>query len=396
MDIDDVVIGSGMSALGVVLGLDPSRRVIVLAGPKLGAYTYYNSTETAPCAYFGIGGLGNDWHGVIPTGRQHGFGSTTDADFVSMFAHFYPHTEIRSRLGRPWLFVPWRPVRPTHELARLAQKRQGRLVFIPQAAQRFGSIGSRLEVRTAESVFHTKRIWVAAGALHSPALLERSLGCKVARGLVSDHVLCYIGQTGRQEAPKITRSRDGMFVPAEYGQQNCGLYTRRPARFAFKRLDYGIEQRAVFGLPTGSAVKKILRRMSPGLLAEAVYNRFGILASASTYTVYSQVLVRDAYALIEGRFPLTLRTEAVGMATKIARAGQPFDGLTPSCRPDIFIPGIHLHHSVDLDLLASAGVNTPGSPIQVVDASTIPSIGPDHHTFSMLLTASARAQNASN
>ena len=395
MDFDDVVIGSGMSALGAVLGLDPKRRVLVLGGNPRGEYSYYDSRQTVPCAFSGVGGLGNDWHGVIPTGLRENFGACAHSDFADTFGSFYPHTDVRPRLGEPWLFVPWRAIRPAQKLAEIALAREGRLVFLPQAAVGFCQKGRGVEVSTSDSVFRSRRAWLAAGALHTPALLERSLGVKLGRGFVSDHALCYVGQVEGAPPLKIKRSRDGMFVPAEYGRNGIGLYTRRPARFEFKNLDSGIEQRAVFGLPTGNAVKKILRRMSPGLLAEAFYNRFGVFAAARTYSVYSQVLVRDAYVLADGKAPLSARAETIRAATDSARENQPFQGLTASRRPDMYIPGIHLHHSLDLDLLANAGINVPDAAIQVVDASVLTDIGPDHHTFKLLLAAMARTRRTS-
>jgi hypothetical protein len=395
MDFDDVVIGSGMAALGVVLGLDERRRVLVLGGPAQGEYAYYDGRRTVPCAYLGAGGLGNDWHGVIPTGLRRNFGEADAADFAALFARFYPHTELTSRLGQPWLFVPWRAIRPVHELECLARARAARLTVTPELVRDFTVEERGVRVSSLKATYRARRLWVAAGALHTPALLERSLGVALRRGVVSDHVLCYVGQVGDQPTPEITRTRDGMFVPTTYGPDDCALFTRRPARFGFRRLDYGIEQRAVFGLPTGNAIKKIMRRMSPGLLAEAFYNRFGIFAAASLYTVYAQVLVPDAYALRDGAAPLVARTETIRMATDSARARQPFPGLTASHRPEICIPGIHLHHSVDLDALAKAGLGDAQAPVQVVDASVLAAIGPDHHTFKMLVAARARAREIS-
>jgi len=63
-----------------------------------------------------------------------------------------------------------------------------------------------------------------------------------------------------------------------------------------------------------------------------------------------------------------------------------------SRRPDIFLPSIHLHHSVDVDALTRAGVNGPTSRVQVVDASVLPDIGADHHSFKLMVAAFQRAR----
>ncbi|MBP8235290.1 MAG: hypothetical protein KAY22_23620, partial [Rhizorhabdus sp.] len=65
---DDIVIGSGLTALGTVLGLPAARRVLVIAGPQDGQLSHYQAGRPAPSSYLGFGGLGRYWHGVIPTG----------------------------------------------------------------------------------------------------------------------------------------------------------------------------------------------------------------------------------------------------------------------------------------------------------------------------------------
>jgi hypothetical protein len=192
----------------------------------------------------------------------------------------------------------------------------------------------------------------------------------------------------------ITRTRDGTFFPAHYESSARTLYTLRPARFAFQELDVGIELRAVFGLPTGSAVSKIMRRMSPALLAEALYNRAGVFPEASAYSVYAQTLVPDAYVLRSGTLPLEARLERILEATAVARERVPFAGVRRSQRSDLYIPGIHLHHSLDMAALTAHGINQPNSPVQIVDASVVTDIGPDHHSFKLMLLAYANSRRA--
>jgi hypothetical protein len=387
MDFDDVVIGSGLAALGAALGLGADRRVLVLGGSAQGAYAYYDARRTVPCSFLGFGGLGNDWHGVIPTGMNPHLGITSREDFAALFRYFYPNTEVRERLGTAGLFVPWRPIRPAREWRRLQEARKDRLVVLRLRA------GGVEAVTDDASAFRCRRAWVAAGALHTPGLLARSFGAGLHRKLVSDHVLCYIGQVDGEAPPRITRSRDGMFIPATFSGSSEGLYTLRPARFGFRRLDHGIEQRAVFGLPTGSAIKKIVRRLSPGLLAEAFYNRFGVFAAADVYSVYGQTRASDAFGLGDDG-ALVERPAAIRIATDRVRQEQPFDRLQASRRPELHIPGIHLHHSVDLEELAREGLDSPESPVQVVDASVLTDIGPEHHSFKMLYLAHRRARNS--
>lgn len=393
MVFDDIIVGSGLSALGTVMGLDRERRTLVLAGAATGAFAYYDARRVVPCAYDGLGGLGNNWHGVIPLSLRANFGSATQASFMEYFAAFYPGTPLGSSLPASRLFVPWRPIRPARELARLASQSAGRLTLRTQAAGKFHWQDDGITVGTVDGVqYRCLRLWIAAGVLHTPGLLERSLGQSCSRNLVSDHVLSYAGQLQEQPAPVVTRTRDGLLFPAHYPANGQSLYTLRPARFSFRKLDFGIEQRAVFGMPTGNAVARIMRRMSPGLLAEALYNRAGLFPSAGIYSLYAQTPVPDAYVLGSGALPLQARTEIISRATTSAREQAPFAGLHHSRRNEFYIPGIHLHHSVHLPALQSLGINEPHSPVQVVDASAVADIGPDHHSFKLMLLARDRAR----
>ena len=138
MDFDDLVVGSGLAALGAVMGLmssQPVRRVGVLCGPSTNQFFYYNASRTVPCAFLGDGGLGSHWHGVIPTGWRHNFGGADDASFAALFGQFYHQAVSRLKLGEPGFFVPWRAIRPAAELQKLAHLHtDGRLTLIREAA----------------------------------------------------------------------------------------------------------------------------------------------------------------------------------------------------------------------------------------------------------------------
>lgn len=397
MEFDDIVIGAGLAGLGAVLGLldQADRRIAVLTGPSEDRHLYYDERATVPCAYLGEGGLGRDWHGVIPMGLRHDFAGTTHAAFESLFRQFYPRSPLAGRLAGPSVFVPWRPIRPSTELRRRASASgPQRLALLREAAARIEPDDRGVTVRTGASSHRCTRVWLAAGALHTPGLMAASLAPRAVRDRVSDHVFCYLGQVRAAAVPPVERTLDGVFLPTVYDHGDTALYSLRPAVFDFRTLDHGIELRALFGLPTGTAVSKIARRLSPGLLAEALYNRFGLFGSSALQSAYAQTPVADAFEFRPGAAVLQPCTGAIRRAIDAARLAQPFDGLLPSRLPGVHLPGIHLHHTLDAAELARSGVNVPGSPIQVVDASVLDGIGPDHHSFKMMLAACERARGS--
>jgi hypothetical protein len=396
MNVDHIVIGSGACALATVLGLDPRQSTLVIGGPAKGEFSHYARNGAVPCAFLGEGGLGNHWHGVIPLRLAPGIDMPPDDDFLDLFRQFYPRTSLAGRLRQELFFLPWRAIRPSQHWPRLVADRPGRLTLMHETVERIRRAGATTEVVTREGrTLRAGRVWVAAGSVHTPGLLDRSLGDRVSRGTISDHVLCYLGVAEGLDAPTVKHTREGIFFQGYYPPSNRTLYMLRPARFGYRQLDYSIQLRAVFGMPTGRAVAKIMRGLSGGLLAEAFYNRFGVGARSPHHSVYGQIAVDDAYELAEGAFPLVPRIEQIRRVSEQARAEVPFAGLLASQRPDLYVPGIHLYHSVDAARLQTHDVDTPDSPIQVVDASTLADIGPDHPTFKAMVRAYVRARRAS-
>ena len=139
---------------------------------------------------------------------------------------------------------------------------------------------------------------------------------------------------------------------------------------------------------------KLLGKLSAGLLTEVLYNRLGLMGASRLHSVYAQVQVPDAYAMQAGPMPLQAQTDRILAATDGTRATQPFANLHSSQRPELYLPGIHLHHTLDTVALAAEGLNEPSTPVQVIDASAIPDLGAEHHSFKMLVSAYRRVQRS--
>jgi hypothetical protein len=396
---DEIVVGSGLAALGTVLGLPPPRRVLVIDASSAPRSLFYDASGGVPCAHLGRGGLGNFWHGVIPVARHVDFTGAPAGRFAALFERFFPGTDVAARIDQPWLFVPGSPIRPAGAWRRLSVERGAALQFSPARAERISVTATGVRVTTDAGTHEAGRAWICAGALHTPALLASSFDASLHRGLVSDHAIVYLGLIDREqhpavESPRVERCPGGIWIPCRYGAGDSSLGTLRPARFAFRQLDRGIEQRAIFGLPMGSALAKILRRASPGLVSEALFNKMGLFPRARHYSVYAQVRVEDAYEL-DAQGALRPCYERIRAATDQARANPPWRELLGSRRPDVYIPGIHLHGSLALEALQRAGLNGAGSPIQVTDSSLHADIGPEHHSFKVMLAACEQARSRS-
>lgn len=399
MTFDDIVIGSGLTALGTVMGLPTSRRILVVAGPSPGRLQYYDGSGQVPSAFLGRGGLGRFWHGVIPAALRPAVGVPIE-DFLTLFARFYPHAQPEPRIGTTSLFVPYRPIRTLREWRRVETARAGRLVVIDQAALQLEETGDGVRVGVGGHGYLGRRLWLAAGALHTPALIGQVRGSLVGKATVSDHVIVYAGQIDRRVHPEVpppavVRTCDGIWTEGHVNAGGTALFTLRPARFSYRRLDAGVEQRRVFGLPAAGMVAKLARAASPGLVAEAMFNKLGLFPRADILSVYAQLRVAGGYELDVATGAPSARRCIIDAAIATALSDVPWDGATvPTRRRDLYLNGIHLHGSLDAAALEAQGINRAQDPIQIVDASAVGDIGCEHHSFKMMAGAFARARRS--
>lgn len=343
-----------------------------------------------PAAYLGEGGLGRYWHGVIPLSESEGFPSVTREDIGHQLEIFYPGF-VADAFPADSLFVPYRPIRPMAHLDTLAAKHP---TFVLRAGtvERIKDGGINAEVHLDDGeILKCREVICAAGALGTVRLLMRSDLIGKNERKVSDHVIGYAGRIRRErleDAGQISlwRSRHGIVFPCHYSVDRRVLYSIRPARFDFAALDTGIEKRAIFGLPTSKVVAGIMGKLSPGLAAEALYNRFGIGGGARWQSVNYFVEGKGLYTLDEKTNLVPPPLDYIRELAQFAVRSVPFEGLERSRRPELYIPSIHLHASLDPE--ERERFDPFGNcAIKAVDASRLFAIGPAHHSFKMMIQA---------
>lgn len=397
MVYDDLIIGSGLTSVAIAYGLGPNNRVCVLSGSSHPELQWYDQACRIPCSNTGFGGLGAFWHGVIPMGRTSNFFQTNQDQFRELFSHFYPEP-IESRVGKPWLFVPYSPIRPAKHWKKLCAERAN-LVLMHVKADRIERDQGVWTVHVRDTRHRAHRLWLAAGALGTPALLENSPGfAGSARTHVSDHVILYLGQLDRSRhrllpTPKIERTASGIWMLGSYDTSGRGLITTKPARFSFATLDHGIEQRSAFGLPTSGLVAKLFSASSLGLISESLFNKLGLFPNADRLSAYAQIRIGDAYQMHLERHGLTPNLQNIQNGIADFRSGLHWPELECTSKPGLFIRGIHLHNSLNLTSFEQASANFNGS-LFVADPSAIPDIGPDHHSFKAMVNAYTLAKGA--
>lgn len=400
MVYDDIIIGSGLTALATAYGLPEQRKVLVLSGGQTDQIGHYDQHSRVPRQNIGLGGLGNFWHGVIPMHSSTHL-SLAPLEHTSELLHiFYPHETIEQRINKPWLFVPHKPIRPKAHWDKLSQSRAEQLEISHTSAQRVRQTSGTWTVDTCSGELQAQRLWIAAGALGTAALLERSheLSDAVLPN-ASDHAILYLGQTDRKMhpqalPPEIKHSASGYWMKSNSDFGDSGLITAKPARFDYKILDQGIEQRSAFGLPTSGVIKKLMTASSPGFIAEALFNKFGLFPNSDILSLYAQIRLKDAYCRETGRTEISANVNTIRQQIQTFRDTLKLEAFTPSQRPELYIRGIHLHRTLDSNILNSLGINTQQSNCSVIDASAVDNIGAEHHSFRLMTKAYHRAKTS--
>lgn len=393
MHVDDLIIGSGLAGLGVMLGLAQSRRSVGVIVDDRAVIRHYPETQT-PAQYLGHGGLGEYWHGVIPLNPRYRPRHFDEAAWTQLLQRFYPSARLGRRRG---LFVPKAPIRAANQFDMLLAERP--TARIDGHAIRI-TPGATSTVVTLEDgrAIETGRCWLAAGTIGTTNLLMASgLIARVPRA-VSDHVIGYVGHVQRspdttQYFEDFARVSGGTVMPSRFDETRNYLFTLRPARFDFATRDAGIAKRAVFGQPARRAVSGVVRSLSPGLVSEALFNKFGLFRLSQRYSVYFQSVIEGALTVdIDGQLARPMNF-AVEPTVEGGIRKCPFSNLDQTHLTDLFIPGIHLHGTISAEEEQQFGGDSPNATIQLVDAATLRTIGPEHHSFAMMARAFAMAES---
>ena len=398
MFYDDLVIGSGLTALSVVMGLDESKRVLVLGGRQSTTLIYYPKNGNIPFLNLASGGLGNFWHGVIPLFDNVYFQNYQKDRKVNFLRKFYTKIIFSDSELKNGIFVPYFPIRPRKHFKKILAKNRN-LEYFNTEADKFQVIGNKIVVDSGGRKFFCKRLWIAAGTLCTARLLECSGFQSLTNKHLSDHFIIYLGQIRKNELScdkiiKIKQNKYGYsFIP--FLRNDSILVTARPAFFDYKKLDYGISQRQVFGLPTGSMITKLLKTSSPGLICESIFNKTGQLSNANLYNIYAQVNVKNSFTRTNKTFELKQNTEVIkNQLINISHSIITPD-FVPTQLSENFFPAIHLHGSVDKDnAIEKLNINNSDSNIYIVDPSIAADLGPEHHIFKFMQNAYQMSKNS--
>lgn len=290
---DNVVIGDGLSALGVVerlLKLNNLKNTIVISAGKK-----HDSTPKSNVNDFvlegGIGGNSGRWHGVISENTIK-----NDERFEHAFLNVYPERKLYFREG--YSFIPLRPLRPRKKLSKFTRIREEKVLSIIRDTDQ------ELRIITDINEYKSNFIHLCTGSFATLGILYNSnLLSKEKSGFqISDHMVGYFGQIQLNEKSRKLGIRRGKFgywkrfdeIKLESGRSL--FVSLRPAYAGFKNLKVASEYREVFSVSSGKVVSNIIKKFNFALILEAVFNKFGVVFFRTrTFNIVGHITVDNAY-----------------------------------------------------------------------------------------------------
>ena len=272
---DNIVVGSGMSSLGVISALkecDPNLKNTIVIH-DFSSKLKHKSNERI-IEYVGNGGNSNYWHSVISIFLNKKKINELRSIFLKKFFK-HDHKPLKNGFS----FIPLKPLRPLKALSILISNKQilnDELIFIEVDAS------EKLILHTKKGLYQTNRAFLCTGSISSLNLLYKSRLIKNHKVILSDHLVGYFGQVSFNRKISIDKSileRNGHFKKFHNIRTNTNrsMYvTLRPALFSFKSLEKASSYRDFFGKETSSIIKNLIKKFNIALILEALYNKFGL------------------------------------------------------------------------------------------------------------------------
>jgi hypothetical protein len=398
---DHVVVGMGMSALGVIeaLSLDATESILVV---DIGSSEdeVYNTSNNSKFKFgkVGDGGSSDLWHGVIS--RLSAINSIEyDNIFDMLLKTYYPGLSICCFDKHS--FIPLKPLRPKKVIK---NKFKGKIEILYNCLNYFEYHETHVILFFNDLKIITSKLWLCSGPQGTLKILNKSKLLSDKEYFIDEHLVGYIGQIGRRNIngfDNINYAKNGHMKPFVTIRQDGirSMYLNvRPAHLGFRNLAYASKYRNFFGKSTGDILINLFSKFNPALILEALYNKFGIVIRSSIYNIVGHIEIERAIKFDVKTCEFTLREENVELSKpELDLLKSRFGDSFYSHNPILLSPGLHLLnlskpigiHYLDDDLLSSFKDNTS---VFLCSGLSLKVKSPEHPTFSLLVYSYLKAK----
>jgi hypothetical protein len=392
--LEHVVIGMGMSSLGVVEGLvENNKSILVVDIPKkVTEYAYVNDSKI-PLGQIGLGGNSELWHGVISY-----LGSNSSKEFKNIFNFFfnkyYPRTEFI--LNKGFSFIPNKPLRPKKIIEK---KFKNNVSFLYKELLSIEIFDNFVKLYFNDKTLTTKYLWLCTGASGTFNILRKSNYLNLSEEyLINDHLVGYFGQIKRKDLPVsfnniIAYNYFGHLKKFHIINLSSGkkMYLNlRPAHFSFKNIEIASKSRSFFSQNSTSIIKKLIFSLNFGLILEAFYNKFGISIKSNLYNIVGHIEINNSlkYSISKNSLEY-LQAEVEFTDSDIKEINEYFGCLVDVKNKVSVSPGIHFMNlkknlkNIKIDDNLENEYND--SNVILCSGLALKKESPEHPTFSLLI-----------
>jgi hypothetical protein len=376
---DLLIIGSGAASLGILKGV-PNKISVAMITPR--SHDDFTKDSQGDFAYRNaFGGWLDIWHGVSSYELffEH-FPNEHNAAFLFFNKMYHEDEKVFENLIKTGIYIPNKKINTNTLKSRIEEINCDLII---DTAEKIIDDGLDILVRTKSGYsVQAKKIILCAGAFGTMNLLCNSdLGEKKLS--LSNHINGYLSLNSNvsNSMNNVYRGKQGHIKKVSLGIVSGKKYMTymRPANFDFKNKLKLIRHKSIYSRNTNQIYKNVLMSTSPGLLIEALYNRYGYWYGGSANT-YFQIEADGIYTYDNGN--VDLNPAALKQFLDKLRGNDLFSGVID----ETIVSGIHYFNSVSAS--REVGFITNQSDwdrkILLADTSYMKTIGATHHTFSVM------------
>lgn len=392
---EHVIIGMGMSSLGVIEGLVEAKNdsILVVDIPeKEIEYSFVNGVKKA-LGQIGLGGNSQLWHGVIS------YMNSSDSEkyhntFNFFLNKYYSNSVDKIRSG--YSFIPHKPLRPKKIIE---TNFKGKVDFLFEKLLKIEIFEDSVKLHFKSKVIITKYLWICTGTTGTFQIFKNSKYINsLEDNFFDDHLVGYFGQIRSIDLPvnfinNIKYSFFGHFKKFHTIKLSSGkkMYLNlRPAHFSFKNIDIASDSRSFFSQNSTSIIKKLFISLNLGLILEAFYNKFGLYIKSNLYNLVGHIEINDALKYSCDKESLEyICTEVVFSDNDLKEINEYFGCQVIMKNKVMVSPGIHFmnlksnFNNIKIDDNLQDEYNN--SNVILCSGLSLKTESPEHPTFSLLV-----------
>lgn len=376
---DLLIVGSGPASLGILKGL-PNNISVAIITPS--SHAQFSMDSQGDFAYRnGFGGGLDAWHGVSSYELFFEyFPNDHHAAFLFFNEMYHEDEKVFENLIQAGIYIPNQKINTNVLKARVEELNCDLII---DTAVKITDNGINISLESKSGLFlHAKKIILCAGAFGSMKLLCNS-GLGNRKSSVSNHINGYfsLNSSVSNSTNIVYKGNHGHVKKVSRGMvfDKKFMTYMRPANFDFKNELKLIRHKSVYSRNTNQIYKNIIKSTSPGLLIEALYNRYGYWFGEAA-NGYFQIEAEGLYTFDDDHVNLN-ETRLKQILGKL-KENDLFSGIID----ETIVSGIHYFNSVSP--VQNVGCITNPSDwnrkILLADTSYMKTIGATHHTFSVM------------